>query len=306
MAIGVRRLAGLSTALAGTSAALAIGARSTDLPCAMHEAGHAIFALHVAERGIPCREGRLVLHGTTPTLLKYVTITPRQTDKGVVYLGETKLTTRWRHMQGHAQWQPGCTALCSGEPKLQSDMLSDDLVRACTSTGPPRTLLTLLTVARIGYLMGGRVAEDTLRAGKQNELAATRIEALISTPGYARGDLRKSQQLANAEAALTDIQERAFLEASYHFCDAVLTARWSQVQALAGALLARGTMDGNRLEALLERLQRAQVCKDDWMHAVTHRPLLLGVIWAVVECPQLGPCAPGPATCASGSRYALE
>ena len=32
--------------------------------------------------------------------------------------------------------------------------------------------------------------------------------------------------------------ELALLEAAYHFCEAVLAARWPQVQALTGALLA--------------------------------------------------------------------
>ena len=38
-------------------------------------------------------------------LLRFATIEPRTTPKGVTYLGETKLTIRWRHMSRHVEWQ---------------------------------------------------------------------------------------------------------------------------------------------------------------------------------------------------------
>ena len=155
-------LAASRVALAsGGAAALAAAARSTDLPCAFHEAGHTILATHVAEQGIPCVDGagQLVLHGTTPTLLKFTTITPRENPaKGVWYIGETKLTTRWRHMPEHARWQPGGAAPEPDVPQLQTSLFSEDLLAACTRKEPPRTLQTLLTVARIAYLMGGCAA----------------------------------------------------------------------------------------------------------------------------------------------------
>ena len=128
-----------------------------------------------------------------------------------------------------------------------------------------------------------------------------------TAPGYASGDLRKSQQLANAEAAETGICELAFLEVAYLFCHQVLSARWPQVQALAVALLARGTIDGNQLEALLERQRRARE-RDDWLHVLVGWPLLFGGVWAAFECPSLGTCVPGGPTAvasSTGSRYSL-
>lgn len=114
---------------------------------------------------------------------------------------------------------------------------------------------------------------------------------MLIAPGYASSDLRKSQKLASAEAAANPgwAGEAALLEASYQFCDAVLTARWAQVQALAGALLSRGTMDGRRLEALMSRLRRAQISEYGWWHVLASWPLAFGVIWSVVECPEFRP-----------------
>ena len=64
-----RALAG-GTALAASVSAVGVGVQKAgDLPCAVHEAGHVCVALHVAEHGLSTPEGRLVLHGTTPTLL---------------------------------------------------------------------------------------------------------------------------------------------------------------------------------------------------------------------------------------------
>ena len=153
-----------------------------------------------------------------------------------------------------------------------------------------------------------RVAEDNLgshrdECGSPGGFATQRVSALVAAPGYASGDLRKSQQLAHAEAAKTGIDERAFLEAGYDFCHEVLTARWPQVQALAGALLARGTLDGPQLEALVSRQRQAQD-DDDWMHAIARFPLIFGGVWALLECPTVGAREAG-ATDDTGSRYSL-
>jgi len=115
-------------------------------------------------------------------------------------------------------------------------------------------------------------------------------------PTYARSDLRKAQQLVRTEAAAQPhgIDELPLLEAVYTFCDAVLSARWPQVQALAGALLIRSTMDGRQLETLVARLRRAQQCEDDWWHALAGWPLVFGAIWSMIACPELGPDRPPP------------
>jgi hypothetical protein len=125
---------------------LAIAWRSQDLPVAFHEAGHAIVALHLAEDGVSHGQGRLQLFGTSPTLLRFTTITPRTTDKGVRYLGETKLTTRWRHMGDHAHWE----AVGPGESLQMQTQLFSDVFTSCATE--PRLTLTL---GRIAYLMGG-------------------------------------------------------------------------------------------------------------------------------------------------------
>ena len=128
---------------------LAVVSRSFDLPVAFHEAGHAVVALHTAREGVPSRLGQLNLHGTTPTLLRFTTIKPRTTEKGVLYLGETKLTTRWKHMHMHARWELAAQDLPAEVPQMRLELFSDAEFPA---GGQPRMMLTL---ARIAYLMGG-------------------------------------------------------------------------------------------------------------------------------------------------------
>lgn len=148
----------------GLSALGALGAlglaiqKACQVPCAVHEAGHTILALHVAERGLACSEGRLVLHGCSSTLLKYVTITPRFNGaKSTWYLGETKLSTRWRHMHEHARWVPFCAAsVGEGEPQLRSD----DVAHRCEDASSPHAVLSMLVFARIAYLLGGCVPSN--------------------------------------------------------------------------------------------------------------------------------------------------
>lgn len=136
-----------------------------------------------------------------------------------------------------------------------------------------------------------RVAEDIYRGGTPaGRPVPAKVEALVAAPGYASSDLRKSQQLARAEASVSPGRavEAALLEGAYQFCDAVLTARWPQVQALSGALLSRGTLDGRRLETLLERFRTAQGCQDDWWHAMARGwPLGFGLLWGMLDCPEL-------------------
>jgi len=147
----------------------------------------------------------------------------------------------------------------------------------------------------LDYRLGRRAAEDNLRDGpllaSGPELISERVQRLLSSPGTASGDLRKSQQLAKAELEATGSVAQhsqevdALLCSAYDFSQTVLAKRWSQVQALSGALLARGTLDGGQLAALI-KCQEAATHAEDWMHLVSSCPLLFGCIWATVACPQ--------------------
>ena len=177
--------------------------------------------------------------------MKFTTIVPRRTTKGQYYVGETKLTVRWRHMSDALQFTSG-----------KSSQSTDAILRPPDGDGEPASLLTL---TRLAYLFGGRAAEDTMRGTPSN------VESIRGAPGLASGDLRKAEQLADGSAAR--------LEAGYDYARAVLKSRWPQVQATAAALLVGGTLDGASLCALLEQLERARPAS----------PLLHGACWAWAE-----------------------
>ena len=139
------RVACGATGLIGTVMALE---RLETLPTAYHEAGHSIVAHHLAQRALTPRG-----HVLAPApQLRFTTIVPRVTDKGVRYAGETKLVVRWRDLEVQRQEVPISTA--DAQPMLQ------------LPPPPPSDGMephAYLSVARIAYLFGGRVAEDTLR-----------------------------------------------------------------------------------------------------------------------------------------------
>lgn len=64
----------------------------------------------------------------------------------------------------------------------------------------------------------------------------------------------------------------------------------AQARAVAGVLMARGTIDGGQLEALLFRMRRVQQDEanqqGDWMDRLARWPLVWGVVWGLVECPK--------------------
>lgn len=288
--------------MVGAGGCLGAAYRARDLPVAFHEAGHVILALHLAEDGMPCPHvyRKLQLHDTTPTLLKFVTIIPRMTDKGILYLGETKLTTRWRDMHEHAAW--GATE--HGEilkiPQLRASMLRPPDAPDRLLEAPPQVAINL---ARMCYLLAGRAAEDLLWQRSHprlfswyqpntsedsrdyywsNDSAPQRVAALVASPGAASGDLRKAQVLAEADLMSHWVEAKSLIELTYDFTHAVINARWCQVQAVAGVLLACGTLDGAHLESLLQRLDKARD-REDWMHSLLFCPLLFGGVWAACE-----------------------
>ena len=150
-----------------------------------------------------------------------------------------------------------------------------------------------LSAARISYLFGGRVAEDTLRSRKGVGTEQL-VEELRANPASARGDLRKAEQLASSAAA-SNFADRtgaplALLHASYDFADAVLQARWTQVQALSGALLARGTMNGSQMSAMFAELQSKDGAgyTGQLLGCMASWPLAFGFAWASLRMPGLG------------------
>ena len=269
------RVACGATGLIGTVMALE---RLETLPTAYHEAGHSIVAHHLAQRALTPRG-----HVLAPApQLRFTTIVPRVTDKGVRYAGETKLVVRWRDLEVQRQDVPTSTA--DAQPMLQ------------LPPPPPSDGMephAYLSVARIAYLFGGRVAEDTLRR-RTGVCTEQLVEELRAKPASARGDLRKAEQLAGSAAA-SDFAGRAgaplaLLHASYAFADAVLYARWTQVQALSGALLARGTMDGSQLSDMLAEMQgpAGPGYTGQLLGSMASWPLVFGFAWASLRIPGLG------------------
>ena len=118
---------------------------------AVHEAGHAVIGLHLAQSGVRCDDGHTgTVHGVSPTLLKYATITPRTTEDGRLYAAETKLAVRWRHMCHHFVWSVH-KADMQAEPVLQCRELQQELKQA------ELTPLGRIALCRIVFYMAGRV-----------------------------------------------------------------------------------------------------------------------------------------------------
>ena len=259
------------------AAAIALERLET-LPTAYHEAGHSIMAHHLAHQTLTPRG-----HVLAPApKLRFTTIVPRVTDKGVRYAGETKLIVRWRHLE--VRQQDMSTRTADAQPVLQLP------TPPCDGMEPH----AYLSVARMSYLFGGRVAEDTLRRRSKGVCTEQLVEELRARPASASGDLRKAEQLAGSAAA-SDFAGRtgaplALLHTSYEFADAVLRARWTQVQALSGALMARGTMDGSQLSAMLAEMQGpvSPGYTGQLLGSMASWPLAFGFAWASLRIPGLG------------------
>ena len=292
----------LAAGLGGTLAGITLVER---LPVAFHEAGHAVVALHLLEAGVVadggCKHGRLV---DAAPMLRFCTVTPRQTSKGQTYMGETKLTVRWRDMHEHVHWQAASSSSSSSNnaPSL-----------AGTNDAPA----ALLGLARIAYLFGGRVGEERLKSAIFPRIftsadgdAKESVRRLMESPGNAGGDLRKAEQVALKtqklpSASSSDSRERVMppFVAAYTFADAILRQRWHDVCALSGALLVRGTVDGEQAAALSAALIEAQRAKDAGCPVGTLSasfPFVFGCAFAAGVAPQgeLPPRSPrleGPA-----------
>ena len=257
---------------------------------AFHEAGHAIVALHISESGIAAENGKRGQLTSAPPFLRFATITPRKTEKGQYYIGETKLTIRWRDMAQHVQWEP-CGSQHDAAPVLGLSF--------CKWLDAPTALLSL---ARMTYLMGGRASEDHLYAAlllrpafsqpvvSSEERREEGVRRLLARPGSAVSDLRKAQQLArqsvmphvvasvllrpqvasdapavasdpttpqSLHSAISGASTDGVLAAAFGFADEIVRFRWRQTCALSGALLLRGTVDGTQAAALTAALGTA-------------------------------------------------
>jgi hypothetical protein len=216
---------GLGVGFAGLSVA---GIAAEKLQLAFHESGHAIAGAHLGTHGLIQQQEHLCTIATPWPLLRYATIKPRQ-HKGMTYLGETKLTVRWRDMHKHVRW--GQRGDDGGVPDRAFQWRRAD---------------TEISTAQ----------------------AAEKVHAIVRSPGSAAGDLRKARQVAASaleeigkggsheppSPPWADATERLLGSAFIH-ADNVLRLRWADVCLLAGALTVRGTCDGTQL-AILQRHRR--------------------------------------------------
>ena len=291
------------------------------LPTAFHEAGHATVADHVAETGVNTDKGWVGHFFGSRPLLRYATITPRVTEKGQYYLGETKLTVRWRDMSPHLRWSATTetTATEASTSDLPPTLECSSVVAECPAILP--------SLARIAYLFGGHCAEQRLYAAPYwwcgpswsvwtHLPIGERLSRLIANPATATGDLRKAQQVARAALptdAPADAPPALAVKAAFEFADAIVASRWAAVCALSGALMVRGTVDGAQHEELMRQHRCALSGATDESACAHSRqpstapsggprhpldlaldlaapyPFTFGVLWGLFLCPALDP-----------------
>jgi len=112
------------------------------------------------------------------------------------------------------------------------------------------------------------------------------VAELAASPGRASGDVRQIRRLLGGSA------EGPHATAAYAYASDVLSLRWPQVQALAGALLVLGTVDGSQAAELLskqracgaagevEAREAALAGESGPLVWVRGWPLLFGCVWA--------------------------
>ena len=234
---------------------------------AFHEAGHSLIAVHFADSGLHSDQGKSLRFTIATPILRFATITPRVTSKGQNYLGETKLTVRWRDMHSHVE----CSAAKLAPPPSTTTPILQSAALGAGDTS------WLVGFARMAYLFGGRIAEERLAASFRHVAMPPieeRVAQCIAKPRTARGDLRKAKQVVRATLALDplaldplalDAECLPGLEAAFGFADSILSVRWSECCALAGALFVRGTVDGAQHLELMRQHDRH--CTTDSTHA---------------------------------------
>ena len=154
--------------LAGVGSVGVAATLADKIPVAIHESGHTIVGKHFHDSGISCKiddnhfqSGTITVAGQP--LVRYATITPRVTEKQQTYLGETKLTIKWRDMHQNLRWQQQLAEAAGSSGSKANANASDDApppVLACGSLAT--TPAAMQGLARMAYLMGGRAAQDQL------------------------------------------------------------------------------------------------------------------------------------------------
>lgn len=273
------------------------------LSLAFHEAGHSIVAVHFSESGVHTDGGRGHFVDAQP-MLRFATIVPRVTDKGKRYLGETKLMVRWRDMRSHVRW------IAKASPADFAPAPTPRLKCSAVNAAASPELETVLGLARIAYLFGGGIAEERLEAAlpwaSKLRSIPERVTHCINQQRTVIGDVRKAKQVAkltlklNASAPKGDCLPG--LEAAFAFADGILAVRWPQCCALAGALIVRGSITGDRHLELMQTHSQAlsskrhtcdeggepsgSVHSGPLLDMLAPYPFLFGCVWAASRWPR--------------------
>mmetsp|Transcript_34903 Transcript_34903/g.73406 ORF Transcript_34903/g.73406 Transcript_34903/m.73406 type:complete len:304 (-) Transcript_34903:165-1076(-) len=271
---------------AGAIGALAAASQTERLLVAYHEAGHAIVGRHFQESGLCGNRLQGKIHSYP--LLRYVTCTPRESKPGIIYMGETKLAVRWRHMHQHATFRHVDTVHHPEATTTELHILQTEEFRrhSCLKS----EAMLLLGLARLTYVFGGRAAEDLLWGGPPKKPdgsvdASKGVERILAHPGRASGDLRQIQRLVGKMSKCAHDEEedcKELMRIAYLSSHDVVALHWPQVQALAGALFALGTLNGVTCNSLFADLTpQSKGEQHTLLQALQGRPFLYGLAWGI-------------------------